>query len=114
MCRDVPGCTGVDDALRPLCLLLLPRPLDGFILRDQAQDLLRAPGVVAVDPPRVPYGALARLPGPLADLLAGGQARRLVKAIGRKGDRARVVVIFHPVQWPTARALMAAEPGCEL
>jgi len=27
----------------PLCLLLLPRPLPQFILRDQAQDLLRAP-----------------------------------------------------------------------
>ena len=42
---------------RRSALLLLPRPLERFILRDQAQDLLRAAGVVAVDPPRVPYGA---------------------------------------------------------
>src|SRR3954469_18234099 len=98
----------------PLCLLLLPRPLDGFILRDQAQDLLRAPGVVAVDPPRIPYGALARLPAPLAELLARAQARRLIKTIRRRGDRPRVVVIFHPVQWPTAKALLAAAPGSEL
>jgi hypothetical protein len=104
----------VDDDLRPLCLLLLPRPLEGFILRDQAQDLLRAPGVVAVEPPRVPYGALARLPGPIADLLAAGQARRLVKSLRKHGDYARAAVIFHPVQVPFARALLRAEPRCDL
>lgn len=39
---------GADD---PLCVLLLPRTAEDFILRDQAEDLLRAPGVVAVGPP---------------------------------------------------------------
>ncbi len=38
----------------PICVLLLPRELEHFILRDQAQDLLGAPGVVAVEPARVP------------------------------------------------------------
>jgi hypothetical protein len=38
----------VPDDLRPLALLLLPRTLDRFILRDQAEDLLRADTVVAV------------------------------------------------------------------
>ncbi|MBI5107041.1 MAG: hypothetical protein HZB46_19025, partial [Solirubrobacterales bacterium] len=66
----------VDESLRPLALLLLPRPLEGFILRDQAEDLLRTPGVVAVDPPRVPYGALLRVPAAVADRVALGQARR--------------------------------------
>ena len=88
-------------------LLLLPRPLEGFILEDQARDLLRADGVVAADPPRVRYGAVARLPGPLRDRLAHGTARRLLRALG--GDL-RAVVIFHPVQWPLAQALLAARP----
>jgi hypothetical protein len=103
-----------DDALRPLCLLLLPRPLAGFILRDQAEDLLRAPGVVAVEPPRLPYGALARLPRALGDRLAAAQARRLVRALRKRGDRPAAVVIFHPVQTLLARAVQRAVPGCEL
>ena len=41
----------------PICVLLLPRELDSFVQREQAEDLLRAPGVVAVDPPRLRYGA---------------------------------------------------------
>lgn len=100
--------------LRPLCLLLLPRPLEGFILRDQAEDLLRAEAVVAVDPPRVPYGALARLPHRLADVLAHGVARRLIKALRRNGDRPKVIVIFHPVQVLLARAILERVPDCEL
>lgn len=103
------GATG-PAAERPLAVLLLPRPLDGFILRDQAKDLLRAPGVIAVDPPRVPYGVLGRLPDGVADGLAAAQARRLALPPGRP----RVVAIFHPFQHPLARALLAEHPGCEL
>jgi glycosyltransferase involved in cell wall biosynthesis len=100
--------------LRPLCLLLLPRPLEGFILRDQAEDLLRADGVVAVDPPRVPYGAVARLPHVIGEVLANGVAKRLVKALRRNGDRPKVIVIFHPVQVLLAQAVLARVPDCEL
>jgi hypothetical protein len=89
----------------------LPRPLEGFILEDQARDLLRAEGVVAADPPRVRYGAVARLPAALRSVLAAGTARRLLRALGAE---LRVVVIFHPVQWPLARALLEAAPGAEL
>jgi len=102
------------DPLRPLCLLLLPRPLEGFILRDQAQDLLRAPQVVAVDPPRIPYGAVARLPAGLAARVAGRVANRLLRALRRNGDRPRVVVIFHPVQVLLAQAILQRVPDCEL
>jgi hypothetical protein len=96
---------------QPRVLLLLPRPLDGFILEDQARDLLRADGVIAADPPRVRYGAVARLPGPLRDMLAIGTARRLLRALD---GELRAVAIFHPVQWPLARALLAAQPLAEL
>jgi hypothetical protein len=95
----------------PRALLLLPRSLEGFILADQARDLLRAESVVASGPPRVPYGAVARLPGPLRDALARLMAQRMLRALD--GDL-RAVAIFHPVQWPLARALLRARPQAEL
>ncbi|MCW2957899.1 MAG: glycosyltransferase family 4 protein, partial [Solirubrobacterales bacterium] len=111
-----------DPPLRPLCLLLLPRALEGFLLKDQAKDLLRARGVVAIDPPAVRYGVLGRLPRVVADVLAQGQARRLVKTLRRdarqdrhRGGVPRVVVIFHPLQYVLARAIIATVgPDCEL
>jgi hypothetical protein len=93
----------------PICVLLLPRELESFILRDQAEDLLTAPGVVAVEPARVPYGAYLRLPAPVADGLAATQARRL-----RLPGVPRVIVIFHPLQYPLARGLIAQHPDAEL
>ena len=96
---------------QPRVLLLLPRALEGFILEDQVRDLLRAPGVVAVRPPKVRYGAVARLPGVARDRLAGVSARRLLHALD--GDL-RAVAIFHPVQWPLAQALLEAAPRAEL
>lgn len=99
---------------RPVCLLLLPRPLDAFILRDQAEDLLRADGVVAADPPPVRYGAFARLPDPVAARLARTTAKRLLRRLGGRDLDLRALVIFHPVQWPLARAILAARPQAEL
>src|SRR4051812_35185184 len=93
----------------PICVLLLPRDLESFILRDQAEDLLAAPGVVAVEPARVPYGAYLRLPASVADGIAATQARRL-----RLPGIPRVIVIFHPLQYPLARGLIAQHPDAEL
>lgn len=98
----------------PIGVLLLPRELERFILREQAEDLLRAPHVVAVDPPRVPYGAIARLPEAVGDGLAGRQARRLVKSLRRNLGEPRAIVIFHPLQLPLAQAMVALCPGAEL
>src|SRR5215210_3414689 len=95
--------------LAPLCVLLLPRALEGFALRDQAEDLLRAPGAVAVEPARISYEALARVPSVVAERLAAGQARRM----GLPGE-ARAVVMFHPLQYLLARAILAGSPGAEL
>lgn len=103
------------DAYQPqLCVLLLPRELERFILRDQAEDLLRAPNVVAVDPPRMPYGAFARMPGAVADAVGARQARRLARALRRDRGEPRAIVIYHPLQYPLARAMVAACPGSEL
>jgi hypothetical protein len=100
---------------RPICVLLLPTPLESFILRDQAEDLLRAEGVIAVDPPRMPYGAFMRLPPAIGDGVAARQARRLVRTLRRKvRGEPRVVVIFHALQYQLGRAMVAAVPGCEL
>jgi hypothetical protein len=102
-----------DAVANPLLVLLLPRELEAFILRDQAEDLLRAQGVVAVDPPRTPYGLYGRLPPGLADAVAARAGRRLVKALRGRGVP-RAVTIFHPLQYPVARAILAEVPGCEL
>lgn len=99
----------VDVHQRELVLLLLPRTLEQFILREQAEDLLQANAVIAIEPPRVPYGAMARVPISLADVLGGNQAKRM-----KLPGAARVVVMFHPLQWPLARGLLAANPEAEL
>jgi hypothetical protein len=101
----------VDD---PICVLLLPAPLERFILHDHAADLLRADGVVAVDPPRMPYGAFGRMPGVLGDGIAVRQARRLVRTLRRRLGEPRVIVIFHALQYQLGRAVVANSPGCEL
>ena len=97
----------------PVCVLLLTRRLDSFIQREQAEDLLRAPGVLAAGPPRLRFGAVARLPRPLGDAVARIQAGRLLKKLGDRVEP-RVFVIFHPVQYPLARALLRRCPGAEL
>jgi glycosyltransferase involved in cell wall biosynthesis len=99
---------------QPICVLLLPTPLESFILRDQAQDLLRADGVVAVDPPRMPYGAFLRMPGAVGDGVAARQARRLLRTLRRRLGEPRVVVIYHALQYQLGRAMTAQAPGCEL
>ncbi len=93
----------------PIGVLLLPRTLEQFILRDQAEDLLTAPGMFAIEPARVSYGAQLRLPAAVGDGLAATQARRL-----KLPGVPRVIVIFHPLQYPLARGLIAQHPDAEL
>jgi hypothetical protein len=94
---------------RPLCLLLLPAPLEAFALRERAEELLRAPGVAALDPPRVSYAGAARLGEAFADGLAAVQARRM-----RLPGIPRALVAFAPLQYPLARALAGVHPDAEL
>jgi hypothetical protein len=94
---------------RPLGVILLPRRLEDFELHSQAADLMRAPGIVAVEPARVSYEAYLRMPTGVGDGIAAIQARRLPLA-----GAPRLVIIFSPLQYPLARALIALHPGCEL
>jgi hypothetical protein len=95
----------------PLMVLLLPERLEEFRHRALAEDLLQAQGVVAVDPPRTSYRALARIPDAFGVSIASKQARRLRK---RLRGVPRGVTIFHPGQYPLARGLLTQLPECEL
>ena len=91
---------------QPLLVLLLPERLERFHLEQPVRDLLRADGVVAVDPSRVP---LVRMLPSIAARAAMGQARRM-----RLPGTPRAVAAFHPFQLFLAGALLARHPGAEL
>jgi len=90
-------------------VLLLPARLESSPVRGRAEDLLTAPGVVAVEPAAVGYGATGRLPGLLRDRITAGQARRMALP-----GRIRALVVFEAAQYPLARALLAEHPQAEL
>jgi hypothetical protein len=94
---------------QPLCVLLLPQPLEAMEHRERLDDLLTGPGVVAVDPARISYRALSRLPDALHTGIAAGQARRL----GLPGPP-RAVVLFDALQYPLARSLLSDHPDSAL
>jgi hypothetical protein len=87
---------------QPLCVLLLPQPLEEMAHRERLDDLLTGPGVVAVDPARISYRALSRLPEALHAGLAAGQARRL-----RLPGVPRAIVLLGGLQYPLARSLLS-------
>ncbi len=91
---------------QPLLVLLLPRPLERFHLEQPVRELLRAQGVVAVDPSRLP---LARMVPTVAARAAMGQAKRM-KLPGTPA----AVAILHPFQFFLAGALLARHPRAEL
>ena len=91
---------------QPLLVLLLPRPLERFHLEQPVRELLRSPGVVAVDPSRLP---LWRMAPTVAARAAKGQARRM-KLPGTPA----AVAILHPTQYLLAGALLARHPHAEL
>jgi hypothetical protein len=90
-------------------VLLLPEMLDRLRARQHVDALLRAPDALAVEPARVSYGALARLPAGTARAVARRQALRM-----ELPGVPAVVVILHPLQFPLAAALLAFNPGAEL
>jgi hypothetical protein len=87
----------------PLAVLLLPGRLEGLALEAHARDLLSIPRVVAVEPSRVHPSRSLR------DAVSLRQARRL-----RFPGCPRLLVLYHPAQYPLARALCACHEDLEL
>jgi len=87
--------------VRPLCLLLLDGVLEQVAFARRAEDLRRAPNVLAVEPAK-------RTPTPM---LLDRVAKRLTK---RLPGIPRVIVLIGPVQYPLARALLTRHPEAEL
>lgn len=83
----------------PICVLLLDDVLEQTAFARRAEDLLRAPTVIAVEPGRRP-----------ARLLAGRIAQRLVK---RLPGTPRLVLAFQEAHRPLATAL-AGRHGAQL
>jgi len=111
MRRGRPGPPASGDRQERLLVLLLPERLEDFAHRPLAEDLLQAPGVVAVDPPRLSYARLGLIPDAIGVSIAVKQAKRLRKKL--PGPPA-AVAIFHPAQYPLARGLLVQVPDCEL
>jgi hypothetical protein len=93
----------------PLAVLLLPQRLEEFALAEHARDLLRAPRVIALEPPRVSWSRLARLPESLALHTGIRQAKRL-----KLPGQTRVVILYDPLQTMLALGLLVRYPDAEL
>lgn len=93
----------------PLALLLLPVPLEQFAHAEHARDLLRAPRVLALEPPPVSWRRIGRLPGSLALGIGVRQAKR-VKLPGPVA----VVIVYEALQLPLAQGLQLRFEGTEL
>jgi len=90
-------------SLPRLLLLLLPERLEDMDARERVQELLAAPGTVAVEPPRMRVGlALARV-----------VARRQVKRMKLPGVP-HAIAVFQTLQLPLAAALIERNPDAEL
>lgn len=88
-------------------LLLLPRPIDQFLLSEHAHDLVRrGDGAVAL-PGRVPYGAIIRAPGPLQGVAASAIARSIARQVPPAWSRSQTVLVaYHAIEWPVAERLL--------
>jgi hypothetical protein len=92
-----------EPAADSLAILLLPGRLEGIALEAHARDLLSIPRVIALEASRV------RPPRFLRDGISIRQARRL-----RFPGQPRLLLLYHPAQYPLARALCAYHEDLEL
>ncbi len=88
---------------RPLLLLLLPARLEEMPERAPIEQLLAAPGAVAVEPPRIPLSAT------FARIVAPRQAKRM-----RLPGVPHAIAVFDAHQIPLAGALIVRHPEAEL
>jgi hypothetical protein len=87
----------------PLLVLLLPGRLEELPQRAPLEQLLAAPGALAVEPPRV------RLSTTFAAAVAPRQAKRM-----KLPGVPHAVGVFDPLQIPLAGALIQRHPEAEL
>lgn len=92
-----------DPATDSLAVLLLPGRLEGIALEAHARNLLQIPRVIALEASRVRPPRFAR------DAVSLRQARRL-----RFPGQPRLLLLYHPAQYPLARALCARYEDLEL
>jgi hypothetical protein len=88
--------------MSPLLVLLLPMRLETFALRARVEELLAAPGAVAVEPPRVPLSLT------FAHVVARRQAKRM-----RLPGVPHAIGVFATLQVPLAAALIERHPEAE-
>lgn len=81
---------------------MLPGVLEELEFAERGRDLLRAPGVVAIEPARW---------RPRGEIAAANLSRRLSK---RLPGRTRVVIVLHPGEYLLGRALVARGEDAEL
>jgi hypothetical protein len=86
-----------------MAILLLPGSLEDFEREDHARSLLSIPRVVALE------ASGRRAPSWLRNAAPMRQARRL-----RLPGRLRLVILYHPAQYPLARALCGQHDEAEL
>lgn len=86
-----------------LAIVLLPGPLEGFAHEAQARSLLSIPRVIALEPSPV------RTPRFLREGAVARQAARI-----QLPGELRAVVLYHPAQYPLARALGGRHHRAEL
>ncbi len=97
------GVKSAGEIVEPLAVLLLPAKLEDFKLAEHARDLLSIPRALALEPSRFKAPRFAR------ESIPARTARRL-----RFPGEPRMLVLYHPRQYPLARALCARYERAEL
>ena len=87
----------------PLLILLLPQTLERYPLREPVEQLLAAPGTLAIDPPRIPLNLA------IASVVARRQAKRM-----KLPGHPRALGVFEEQQLPLAAALVERHPDADV
>ena len=87
----------------PLLILLLPQTLERYPLRGPVEELLAAPGTLAIDPPRIPLNLA------IASVVSRRQAKRM-----KLPGYPRALGVFEEQQLPLAAALVERHPNADV
>lgn len=101
--RVAVGVKAEREAPEPLGVLLLPTKLEDFRLAEHVRDLLSIPRALALEPSRF------KTPRFMRESIPVRTARRL-----RFPGEPRMLILYHPRQYPLARALCSRYASAEL